>query len=210
VAAIAFTMLGLAVSHVPPPAFDQTIEAYFAGSGIPFAVIFTRSCYWYVLVTLGAGLIALAAMSPAWRARAIFSIVLTLAGWQMSDWLKTVFGRARPSQWYAIHETTLGYPSGHAMFATIVYGLWAYFIWDSTLPGRARAPIAAALSLWALGILWSRLALGAHYPTDLAGGILLGVALVATGFAVVPVVRAKNGGNDATFVVTPSARAASK
>jgi membrane-associated phospholipid phosphatase len=42
------------------------------------------------------------------------------------------------------------------------------------------------LILLALAICWSRLALGAHYLTDLAGGALFAIAIVSAAAAVVP------------------------
>jgi membrane-associated phospholipid phosphatase len=43
------------------------------------------------------------------------------------------------------------------------------------------------LALLTVAICWSRLALGAHYVTDLLGGALLAIGLVAAGLAVVPI-----------------------
>jgi membrane-associated phospholipid phosphatase len=74
------------------------------------------------------------------------------------------------------------------MFAVVVYLLWAYYLWRSPLPPWARSAGSIVLTLWALGIMWSRPALGAHYPSDVLGGVLLGVTFVAAGLAVMPVV----------------------
>ncbi len=121
---------------------------------------------------------------PAWRARVLFAVPTTLITWQLSDVLKNVFRRPRPDYWVLIHEPTFSYSSGHAMFALLVYGLWAWFIWNSDLPRTARFVVAPLLALWACGIIWSRLALGAHYVTDLAGGVLLGATALALASAV--------------------------
>jgi membrane-associated phospholipid phosphatase len=70
------------------------------------------------------------------------------------------------------------------MFAVVVYGLWSYFVATSALPRGVRVPLASALALWGCAVIWSRLALGAHWPTDLIGGVLFGIAVLAVGAAV--------------------------
>lgn len=63
-----------------------------------------------------------------------------------------------------------GYPSGHAFGAALVYGSIALVLpclWPRRL---ARA---AALVLIVL-IPWSRVRLGVHWPSDVAGGLLFG------------------------------------
>jgi membrane-associated phospholipid phosphatase len=185
VCGLAYTALGLAVSQRPPGPFDRSAEP-LAGWGVPVAWVFTASCLWPALVTAGVCALVLAWRSPAWRARALFSVVLTVVAWQTSDLLKNLFKRPRPPYWVFHHETTFSYSSGHALFATIVYGLWAYFIFRSALPAPLRWTLAALGVAWGLAVIWSRLALGAHYPTDLIGGVLLGATFLGVGFAALP------------------------
>jgi membrane-associated phospholipid phosphatase len=183
VAAILYAGLGLAVSHHPPAGID-TAGAAVAGENVRLALVFTESCWWEVFVTFGLAGIVVAVRSPQWRGRIVTSIVTTLAGWEISNVLKEIFRRPRPPYWHLIRETSYAYSSGHAMFAVIVYWLWAYFVWNSDLPDVFRRIVAPVLALWGWGIIWSRLALGAHYVTDLAGGVLLGIVLLALGAAV--------------------------
>ena len=183
IAAAAYAALGFDVSHAPPRGIDLAGRA-LAGEAPELALVFTASCWWYVLVALGILAIVAAIRRPAWRERAIASIVTVVVAWQTSDGLKNVFRRPRPDYWILIHERSFSYSSGHAMFATIVYALWAWFVWHSALPRTARLIAAPLLFLWAAGILWSRLALGAHFVTDLAGGILLGITMLALSSAV--------------------------
>jgi len=183
VAALAYAVLGAGVSHAPPRGIDLAGRA-LAGEAPQLALIFTASCWWYVLVVFGVVALVVAARVPAWRARAITSVVTTLIAWQASDVLKNIFRRPRPDYWNLIHESTFSYSSGHAMFATIVYALWAWYVWRSGLPRAVRLGVPPLLILWAGGILWSRLALGAHYVTDLAGGVLLGITALALAAAI--------------------------
>jgi len=53
------------------------------------------------------------------------------------------------------------------------------------LPKGVRYTGFAVLALLWAGICWSRLSLAAHYPTDVAGGIMLGGAIALIGAAVV-------------------------
>jgi membrane-associated phospholipid phosphatase len=182
-----YTLLGLAVSHRPPVGIDLAARA-LAGEAPRLALTFTESCWWEVLVALAAAIGWIAIRYPAWRARAIYAVATTLVTWQLSDVLKNVFKRPRPEYWTLIHEPTYSYSSGHAMFALVVYWLWAWFVWKSDLPERVRYVVAPLAFLWGCGVIWSRLALGAHYVTDLIGGVLLGAATLslfsaASGFA---------------------------
>jgi membrane-associated phospholipid phosphatase len=182
-AALACGLLGSSVSDAPPGALDRN-GAALAGEVPAIAQIFTASCWWYVLVALGLAAIVFAVVRPAWRMRVAFSIVTTLVAWQGSDAVKNLFARSRPPYWIVNHETTWSYPSGHAMFAVVVYGLWSYYIATSELPPAVRRVLAGAVALWGLGVIWSRLALGAHYVTDLFGGVLFGVTMIAIATAV--------------------------
>jgi membrane-associated phospholipid phosphatase len=174
VAASLYVALGAAVSHVPPHGIDVAGRA-LAGQAQHLALLFTRSCLWYALVALGLIAIAVAIRFPAWRGRTIYAIPTMLVTWQVSDAVKIYFRRPRPEYWRLIHEPTFSYSSGHAMFAVLVYWLWAWFIWNSALPRGVRAVAAPLFALWGCGVIWSRLALGAHYVTDLIGGVLLAV-----------------------------------
>jgi len=191
VAGILYVVLGLAVSHVPPSGIDLAGRA-LAGEAPHLALIFTMSCYWYVLVSFAIILIVVAIRVPAWRGRAIFAVLTTLVTWQVSDALKNLFRRPRPDYWILIHEPTWAYSSGHAMFAVIVYWLWAWFIWNSDLPLIARRIATPLLALWGCGVIWSRLALGAHWITDLVGGVLLGVTAIAVASAIASAARTRS------------------
>jgi membrane-associated phospholipid phosphatase len=70
------------------------------------------------------------------------------------------------------------------MFAVVVYGLWGYYFWTSDLPQPLRGVLAAGCTLWGLAVIWSRLSLGAHYVTDLIGGVLFGITMLASAVAI--------------------------
>ncbi len=183
VAAVVYALLGNAVSHVPPHGIDAAARS-LAGEAPHIGAIFTESCLWPVLTAFGLAGCIVAIRVPAWRARIVFAVVITLVAWQTSNVLKDLFARPRPPYWLVFHETSFAYSSGHAMFATLVYWLWAYHVARSALRPAVRIPLCAALVAWGVGVIWSRLALGAHYPSDLAGGILLAVAMLALALTV--------------------------
>ena len=177
-AALACGLLGSSVSEAPPGALDRMGGA-LAGELPEVAQTFTASCWWYVLAALGIAAFVFAAVRADWRRRIAFSVVTTLVAWQGSDALKNLFARSRPPYWILNHETSWSYPSGHAMFAVVVFGLWSYYVATSSLPETMRRGFSAAIALWGIGVIWSRLALGAHYVTDLIGGVLLGITMLA-------------------------------
>ncbi len=170
-----FFALGTAISHVPPSTFD-TLAAGESGRLTGLALAFTRAGTFGPYVALCATGLAIGMFRRRWLAAALVEIGLMLAVWRASDAFKVYFHRARPTWWYRDLETSFAYASGHAALSLAFYGFAAYVVARSTLPLVAKRIIVATCGIMLVGIGWSRLALGAHYPTDLIGGYLLGGA----------------------------------
>jgi undecaprenyl-diphosphatase len=174
---LAYAALGAAVSRRPPGSLDRAAEA-LAGHGLRAATFLSDAGLFPVYATLSVLLIGAAIARRAWRRQIVISIVALVVAWRLSDTLKALFARPRPPVWFGHHETSFSYASGHATLALTFYGFWAYVAWASTFPLALRRAIVTLLALWIVAIGWSRLALGAHFPTDVLGGYLLGGALL--------------------------------
>lgn len=94
-----------------------------------------------------------------------------------SSLFKLGFGRARPDLIEHLdHQTSFSYPSGHATSAAVVYLLLAWLA-----PPRWR-PFAWALALGVIALnAFSRIMLGVHWASDIAGGTMLGAAFAMLG-----------------------------
>ena len=67
------------------------------------------------------------------------------------------------------------FPSGHALDSTVFYGVML-LVFLPIIPRRLRRLAIALVIAFVVMIGVSRVALGVHYPSDVAGGWLLGVA----------------------------------
>ena len=112
------------------------------------------------------------------KAEAWWYTAAALSGWALYALAKLVVERPRPhviprlmhgAGWYS-------YPSGHSMLAPIIFGL-GIIVWAAPWPSAALRRAALVLAaLLALVIGFSRVYVGVHYPSDVAGGLLLGTA----------------------------------
>jgi membrane-associated phospholipid phosphatase len=175
-----------AVRHGEPPML-RAWERLLLDHSTLVAWWLAWSCYLYVMIPIAVGLLIVAWFAPTWRVRILFSIAMLLLCWRGADLFQHLFARPRRLDWVVKHEAAFSYPSTHAAIATGFYALWAAMLYASELPRWVRGVSASLLAILAIAICWSRLALGAHYLTDLAGGALLALAIVSAALAIVPV-----------------------
>jgi undecaprenyl-diphosphatase len=97
----------------------------------------------------------------------------------IDDVLKTVVNRARPVFVHPVATAPgASFPSGHAFTATLGAGV-VLLVALPLLPRRGR-PVAWLLAaLVPLAVGYSRIALGVHWISDVVGGWLLGIGLLA-------------------------------
>jgi len=88
--------------------------------------------------------------------------------------LKLLVERARPISEYSAHLGTFSFPSGHSTGSVVAYGLLAYFAYVK-LPGPWGVIAAFFLLTVPIAVGISRIHLGAHYPSDVLAGWLLGL-----------------------------------
>jgi membrane-associated phospholipid phosphatase len=129
------------------------------------------------------GISLAAALLLAWRRHWYRLLALLLAvpgGSLLNVVVKQAFGCPRPvfdDPLLTLH--TYSFPSGHALGATVLYGLLAAFaVWKVRAWGW-RLLAATTGGLLILLICFSRIYLGVHYLSDVLGGIVEGVAWLA-------------------------------
>jgi len=129
-----------------------------------------------------AGLLAIVFSAILWqrhkRVEAIF-LMISIASVLMIDPLKSLISRPRPDAaiigFVPIEMGGFSFPSGHSVLSSSVYGfLLVIIIID--LRGRLRIAAASFLLVSIILIGLSRIYLGAHYLSDVIGGLLLGSA----------------------------------
>ena len=127
-------------------------------------------------VTAGV-VIALAAIG--WRRQALTLGGAALTGQGLSHLLKALIARPRPElaadQFAALGAESYAFPSGHALSSAIFYGFFAYLLWRRVhRPWPRRLGVGVMLVMIALVGL-SRVYLGVHWPSDVAGGYAIGI-----------------------------------
>ena len=188
----AFLLLALLHAQLPSPAvaaFDHHLQARVHGWTSPVLTILMRA-FTFVgsikvfLPTLVVSLALLLTLGERQGERRLFRkrqvagiFALGVGGaLLLNDSFKLWFHRARPSvPWSIGDEHTYSYPSGHSLFACVLYGLIAYMVIGRRGHPLRRMLVLAIAAALVLGIGLSRIYLGMHWPTDVLAGYLTGV-----------------------------------
>lgn len=128
-------------------------------------------------LAIAAGALAVVVIWRRCRASALTLgalIVVTL----MTDFgLKILIDRPRPPG--QLVSTQFGsFPSGHTIYAVVIFGMLPLLLWVlSNRPLILRAGFALSAIVVAL-VAWSRVRLGAHWPSDVLASVFIGASLL--------------------------------
>lgn len=183
VATLGFMALADEVREGKTQMFDEGVMAFLGAHRIAWV---ERSLV--EITALGTGLVVMMIVGVAtlllWHTHHRYSAVLLLVSnggaLVLNNLLKLGFDRERPQVFeWVTHATSSSFPSGHAMSSATVYATVAYLAarLQRTWWARTLTFIAAALLIGLISL--SRLYLGVHYPSDVAAGILIGLAWAA-------------------------------
>jgi undecaprenyl-diphosphatase len=191
VAVLAFAAMAVLVQSGRTTMVDDAILRWVARLRGPLANKVAETITWLgsglVLIPLGFAITAL-----LWRHRkphvAKLYFATCLVGWAGYGILKAAFARPRPDLIPRLSEAGWwSFPSGHSMSSTIVLGLGAIMLTHSAL-------VRIATALVVLAIVFSRVYLGVHYPSDVLAGVFAGSACISAALAIEivdPVVHAE-------------------
>jgi undecaprenyl-diphosphatase len=171
------------VTRDPIVLLDQQVADWFQQHGTPAffwgmsVVTLFGSGVWITFTsTLGAALLI---WKRAWY-RLLILILTVPVGGLLNILLKSAFHRERPVLEHPLVVLhSYSFPSGHTMGATLLYGLATVlaFYRVRTWPGRVWIVAAASCSVFLVGL--SRVALGAHFLSDVLGAAAAGLAWLA-------------------------------
>jgi membrane-associated phospholipid phosphatase len=142
----------------------------WAGPSVkPILRLVNRAGDWRLILPAG---LVLVAMVPRARGHWWVWFALTVVTPLAVSATKDLVGRTRPE------ALSLGFPSGHATAAAVCFGTLCYMA--SVLPSRrARVALRVSAALIVMMVALTRVLLRAHWPSDVLGGVALGLALAS-------------------------------
>ena len=127
-----------------------------------------------IILAVWAGWLLLVRRRPV---AAVSTFLVVAVGWNISELAKVIVARDRPPAVYSL-DPEIGsnsFPSGHVAF-TVSAAVAAYFLARGTRWQRTAAVVGGlAVAL----VAFDRLYIGAHYPTDVLGSVLVSGAAIA-------------------------------
>lgn len=182
VATVAFLcLLGGVIARDQLVRADVAISHFLQELRTPWAdavmVVFTSLGDTIVITAVAAACIGWMLWWRAWSLAAGLIAALLIAE-AFVYLLKAALQLPRPVHMY-VGADSYSFPSGHATLSATLFGILAWLI-VATMPSRRRIVGLAVTGSLVGAIATSRLYLAAHWPSDVAAGLLIGAVLSAT------------------------------
>jgi undecaprenyl-diphosphatase len=137
-----------------------------------------------IVMAVGGTIVFLALRRWELAALAVVAPMLTRIGPVMKDLVARPRPAANEVPQIREHPGGFSFPSGHSLQASIICAV-IIIAAQELLPGRLRRAVQLIAATLALTIGWERVFDGAHWPTDVVAGLLLGTLCTFAAWAVI-------------------------
>lgn len=165
--------------HGPMLELDQAASLWFAAHRHPLltqVMLVVAEVHRTVPVLAASAVLALVLLARGER-RSALGLLVVPSGMLANVGLKESFQRVRPVlDDPLVQHATYSFPSGHAVASTVFYGMACALVFAHVRSRAWRAAAAGLAVAMVLTVTFSRLYLGAHYPSDVVAGVAVGTA----------------------------------
>ncbi|TDU90372.1 undecaprenyl-diphosphatase [Kribbella voronezhensis] len=184
--ALPVALLGFAVRQQFDPLIraDESASRAATGFSIRHGLVPTLKVIQLVSQPIVVYVVATIVVAWAWRsknlrARALWAFVTMMIGWSLGGLAKPLAQRARPvvDDKSFPHAHGYSFPSGHALNITLAAGVMVFLLWPVLSATGRRVAVALAIVVPVVVGL-DRLFIGAHFPSDILGGHVLGLGIM--------------------------------
>ena len=150
----------LAFQHARSPWLDQVM------------ITVTEMGDTLVVTAVGLAVAVWLAWKRTWRT-CVFWLLATAGGSGINTAIKVALHRARPGDMHYAGWSAYSFPSGHSTTNAVLYGFLAIIVMRLVKPAW-RLAVAAGALVFVAAIAISRLYVGAHWLSDVVGGLTFG------------------------------------
>ncbi|MEO5964201.1 MAG: phosphatase PAP2 family protein [Candidatus Limnocylindrales bacterium] len=132
----------------------------------------------FPLIAIGLGIVAILFLRKRRRDAILVFLVLASAT-AGSEGVKQLTHRDRPpGSDTVVPGVVYSYPSGHTLEVLTIFGIITILTWRSSAPRAVKVAVLAFTVLFVAAVCVARVAINAHFPSDVLAGLLGGLGVL--------------------------------